>query len=314
MLRKQVGQMAKLLGTWKKSKIRVDEHGIETKSCVRPRIFEGQPSFLTKNDGVDTNYTTRRQIVLNRHFTEIISDVLALDLKKELVQMGVTITSIETKAWNTGLNIFYTTDKPFDLDLNDLLNSLTKLLCKAIAERQLIGRIPAINFVYDRISQLDKTLNEALKAIPPRIPDQSTTPSISSSSNLSEAKQTKLRELDFVSRNFSSPIGMSNVMAGLRYPDLYNEVIDKQVQGRAQSSRMISCDSVIVQKPSLRMCPETNDAVEDPIKRVIQMQSFLISQRKKSEYVAKVKRKQQLLLRDAYKWDLPESEDSSTKS
>lgn len=34
------------------------------------------------------------------------------------------------------------------------------------------------------------------------------------------------------------------------------------------------------------------------------MQKFMISQRKKSEYMAKIRRRDELIARDAYKWDL----------
>lgn len=303
MLRKQIGQMAKLLGVWKKSKIKSDSYGIETKSCVRPTMNAGRPSILTKNDGLDSIYTSRRQVVLNRHYTEIITDVLSLDMRKEFSKFNVNITSIETKPNNKGIGIYYTTSRIFDQSFHDSLNSMVGPLTKAIAERTIIGRVPPISFVYDNIAKIDENLTEALGSIDLKPLKEDKVLTVCTSKSLSPADEPSFEQQYFVTRRFSAPTGMSNAMAGVDYPSLYNQIIDKQVQGRAKSSRMVTPTALADQKPLLRPSIEPPSNSDDPARRILQMQKFLVSQRKKSEYVAKLKRKQQLLLRDAFKWD-----------
>lgn len=306
MLRKQIGQMAKLLGVWKSSRLKVDETGIETKSCVRPTMNTGRPSFLGKNDGLDSICTSRRQVVLNRHYTEIVSDVLSLELKKEFEKFNITITSIETGIGNKSLGIYYTTNQVFDPNLHDSLNSIVGLLTRAIAERDIIGRVPLISFVYDKVAEIDNNLNAALRSVDIKPPQEDKDLTISTTNTVSEVNSSTPEEQCFVSNRFSAPVGMVNAMAGLDYPSLYDQVSSKLAHGRAKSSRMIPPTTLANQQPLLRVPMEPHGESADATHRVLQMQKFLLSQRKKSEYVAKLKRKQQLLFRDAYKWDVAE--------
>lgn len=299
LIRKQAGQMRKLIGLW---------NGRKDKAAPLP-ILDGKPSFLASNKGLTQTHVTRRQIVLNRHFTEIISDVLANNLKRELRDMGTSITSIETKAWNKGVRIFYTTSKPFNLDLHNNLNSLITLLRAAISERRLIGRVPIINFVYDETALFERQLDQALANIK-LDPEQETKTLVKSSSDklTSTPKGLADQEPVVIGRNFSAPCDMSNTILGLDYPKFYDRVAAKLERGRGESSRIISHSALAGQvfpfiKPDNGITDEDN-----PMTRIIKMNQFIVSQKKKSTHLARLKRKQELLARDAFKWDYPEEE------
>lgn len=307
MLRKQIGVMRKLLGTWGDSKVTMNLQGFKNPKNPQPIMIEGKPEFLTKTEGVDTSHITRRQIVLNRHFTEIISDILANNLKKQLSDLGVSIRSIETKAWNKGVRIYYTTDGPFEASLHDELNSLITQLRFAVSERRLIGKVPLISFVYDESVNIERILESALKSISKTNPDNSVeiattvTGQLQSSTTSCDSTGTRL-----LKNKFSAPSDMSNMMLGLDYPSLYSEVTSKLERGREQSSRMISDTCVAPLNPIFRDPEQVVKEEEDPVKRIHEMQRFLILQRKKAEHHARLKRKQELLSRDTYKWDAPD--------
>lgn len=303
-LRKQAGQMRKLIGLWDNSK---------EKSIPSP-IIDGKPDFLAKTRGLNQTYVTRRQIVLNRHFTEIISDILANNLKRNLDEVGATITSIETKAWNKGVRVFYSTERPFDVDIHRNLNSLITKLRAAIAERQLIGKTPMINFVYDETVRSEQELNNALSSI--------NLPAEEKSKELVTAIRDKLGlhklsndspKPQFSAKNFSAPQDMSNTILGFDYPKYYNQVAARLERGRAESARMPSNVTLASDAGFLKPPVTYRDDV-DPMERIMNMQKFVIRQKKKSEYLAKQRRKQELLSRNEYQWDLPEEENGTEDS
>lgn len=307
MLRKAAGQMHKFIGYWDKKKERK-----EKLSSPQPTIHSGKPRFLSNTEGLTTDYITRRQIVLNRHFTEIISDVLANNLQKDLIDMGINITSIETKAWNKGIDVYYSMDKQVNESTQSELNSLISKLRYAITERRLIGRTPMINFVYDDAYALQQNLNRVLQMTEKHDPDLEVSVMKSSLDQLQKTqKMNKKIESEFNTNRFSAPGDMSNMMLGLNYPELHNEVTAKLERGRAQSSRVPSQASLLSSQPLINI-PFINDNEDDPSMRIIQMQKFLISQRKKNEYHSKLKRKQQLFARDDIKWDLPPEEEEES--
>lgn len=310
-LRKQTGQIFKLFNIWEKMKNPSRWHrNLLNQPTAPPIPKEGKPVFLTKTQGLNTKYVTRRQIVLNRHFTEIISDVLVNNFKTPLDEMGINITSIESKAWNKGVNVFYSTNDPFEEALHKKLNSLVGSLRAAITERQLIGRTPPINFVYDEVAQIEMALENSLKIAKIREVEPST--------ELIEEVQTKKvvakpQPLERDSRlnvlNFSAPPDMVNMALGLDYARLYNKVAAKLERGRGLSERMPSSTSIASMAPPIRL-PNEETVEGDPVDRIKAMQRFIIDQRKKKEHLARVRRKQELLHRDSVKWDLPEDDDS----
>lgn len=300
-LRKKAGFMRKLLGQW-------DDNKKTTKVNPMPNMTHGCPDFLRDDKGLDSKYVNRRQIVLNRHFTEVISDVLANNLRTNLSDIGVRVTSIETKAWNEGIRVYYARDKSFNQSIHVELNSLVAKLRSAVAERQLIGRTPHIHFVYDKTSEIYHSLDAALEKLEINEPKESTEPVRISSSGVQTSKTKYSGESKFFSKTFSAPEDMGNTVLGLDYPMLYNEVATKLERGRAESSRMSENVTLMSQKPMFR-APFDNIEDSDPIERVLKMQKFLISQRKKSDFAAKLRRRKELLQRDAIKWDVPEADE-----
>lgn len=306
MVRKAAGQMRKLLGLWSNSQRRKAQTVTGTNANPKPIIKEGNPQFLQATHGLDTKYITRRQIVLNRHFTEIISDVLANNLKKQLNEIGVNITSIETKAWNKGVSVFYTLGKPFTETIHNELNSLVPLVRAAITERQLIGRTPPVNFVFDESAELDRTIETALANVrKPELTEESRLVEDTSEKVWAAKTNFVAKEPKLVANRFSAPSDMSNMMLGLNYESFYNQVAAKLERGRAESMRMSTNTSLLSSKPLMRV-PYENDDVENPALRVVKMQNFIVSQKKKNEYHAKMRRKQELLYRDAVSWEWPE--------
>jgi len=308
MTRKVTGQMMKIFGLWDNTKHRIRQRETNTRSCE----IDGQPKFLA-NVGVRTGFVTRRQIVMNRHFTEIISDILSNSVEKELSDLGVTITSIETKAWNKGVSIFYSTDKEFSMQLHDELEKLTSRLRRGITERQLIGRTPSVHFVYDEIRELDRNLEAALQTCRTDPDDSHDLANLSSDNmlNISERKNYKSCRNEADGR-FSAPHDMTNNTLGLDYPSLYDEVASKLGRGRAQSARITPDSTTVVSTDPFNLRPIGTTSYEeglDPVSRLQQMQKFLVSQKKKREYLSKIRRKKELLHRDSYRWDVPEEEE-----
>lgn len=271
----------------------------------------GKPDFLNDNIGLGKTFVTRRQIVLNRHFTEIISDVLLNSVGKEMTEMGVRITSIETKAWNKGVRIFYSTSKPFDEELHKDLCSMVAKLRKSVTERQLTGRAPPITFIYDTTVELDRDLKTLLDSKTPAEVPESTALTETVGSNKIQKVQKKRTSEDPVlsSRRFVAPDDMSNLMLGLDHATYYNEVASKLLRGRGESSRIFNAKSVAPPAP-LFTAPNESEEIDDARDRVIKMQRFLVNQRKKTEYMSKLRRKEEILHRDRYKWDRPAEDDS----
>lgn len=311
ILRKTSGQLKKLFGLWENSSVDTTSK-LPNKANPMPTIKEGRPTFLNNNQNVTTGFITRRQIVLNRHFTEIISDVLAVNLRKELSEMNVNITSIETKAWNKGVRIFYATYKPFNSEIHDELNQLVSKLKSAITERRLIGRTPNINFVYDRLAQLNHNIEAIFKNI--EVKSDNNVSSIENISldqlqlNYTHNKQSS-KEVYLDPKDFSAPDDMTNMMLGLDHKTLYNEVANKLASGRGESSRKLSNSAIASAAKPLFKAPLDQEGVEDSRARVLNMHKFLVMQKKKNEYLAKLRRKEELLFRDQYKWDLPDEND-----
>lgn len=309
MLRKQVGQFNKLFGLWQNSN--------KNKLFVAPPVqTEGKPTFLMASKGIRTGHITRRQVVMTRHFTEIISDVLANNLKKQLSDIGVTVTSIETKAWNKGVNIFYSTEKfKFDKNLHVELKSIITQLRFAITERRLIGRTPQINFVYDESVDLVRNLESVLDVAKKDKPKDKIVELIKTSTNQIKTSETyKDSSVDARGIRFSAPHDMTNTILGMDYPMLYDEVALKLERGRGESDRMISNVSLASASIPFIRGPLAVQEQDDPTSRITQMQKFIVSQRKKSEHLSKVRRMNEILARDRVKWDFPEDEDLGDKN
>lgn len=305
IIRKQLGQFKKLFNLYEQSK------AATLRKNPIPQT-SGSPQFLKESHGIGQTHITRRQIVLNRHFTEIISDVLANDMRKQLIDIGVSITSIETRAWDRGIRIFYTTKNQFEKNLHDDLNKISPKLRASISERQLIGIIPRIDFVYDDLAELDKKIDKVLEQAKNGLNEEPsvdvTTRTGSFELNRPNYEKTKNEEAEPESRKFTSPRDMSNMMLGLNYEGLYNDVIQKQLRGRGKSSRILSTESLATKEPIFNLPRNDPEEEEDPTTRIMRMQKFLVSQRKKSEVLSKVRRRKELLYRDQIKWDLPEEE------
>lgn len=310
MIRKQAGQMRKLLGLWDNSKL--NKTGILNKSNPQPVITDGRPAFLTQEKGIKQTYISRRQMVLNRHFTEIISDELSTNMKKQLTDLGVSITSIETKAWNKGVNIFYYSRKPFDQKVHSELNTLVADLRYAISQLRPMGRVPLLNFVYDDTVRLEQELLISMSNVKTiEVEENKDVAEFKTTTQLQYSKGLCNDEKRLDPKKFSSPPDMKNVMLGLDYPSLYDEVSAKLERGRAISTRMIPQTTLASSSKPFIRGPIENLDNDDTIQRVSSMRKFLVSQRKKAEYHAKLRRKKELLARDDVKWDLPNEEDVS---
>lgn len=303
MIRKAAGQMRKLLGLWDNSNRCKVQTPLGNKANPLPIMKEGAPEFLTASKGLNTRHITRRQIVMNRHFTEILSDVLANNLKEHLTRSEVNITSIETKAWNKGVRVFYSLGKPFDNSVHLKLNSLSPQLRSAVAERGLVGRVPLIHFVYDEAAEFNRKLEDALKDVETGKPPDETRLMQNASNKVWTTKYLGAEDSTLSARLFSAPMNMNNKTLGLDYEGIYNEVVTKLERGRAQSSRMAPNVSLMTE-PLMRAPAENCE--DDPVTRIARMQKFLINQRKKTEYHAKLRRKDELLSREAVRWVWPE--------
>lgn len=311
MVRKAAGQMRKLLGLWDNSKRDEAKTHFGNNANPRPIMKEGAPEFLTAAQGLNTRHITRRQVVLNRHFTEIISDVLANNLKEHLIRSNISITSIETKAWNKGVRVFYTSGKPFDDSVHLELNSLIPQLRSAVAERGLIGRVPMIFFVYDEAAELSRNLALALKDVKTEGLSDETRLTQNTSNKVWATKNLGTEDSTLSINYFSAPDDMNNKTLGLDYASIYNEVATKLERGRAQSSRMVPNVSLISTQPLMRESIETYE--DDPVTRIARMQKFLINQKKKAEYHAKLRRKEELLSREAVRWEWPDENEEDEK-
>jgi len=312
VLRKKFGQMSKLFGLWENSKLK---DPVPIRMNPQPVLRDGIPDFLSQIRGVRTKFVTRRQTVLNRHFTEIVSDVLAMNFKSELDDVGIRITSIETKAWNKGVRIYYTREGPYCEDVHRRLLRMEDPIRYKISERRLIARAPKVNFVFDSSIQFDKSLDEAIARI--SLNDDVGNPCQSLTrmdiNQVTSTKNTTAQEQKMFSRRFSAPSDMDNTILGLNYPELYDEVALKLGRGRADSSKMAANLSYpTISKPLFRDPPESN--VEDPIERIKSMKKFLVSQKLKAENKSRLRRKEELLSLNRYKWTTAEESDREEDS
>lgn len=298
MLAKKIGFMQKLMGVHSKEKVRnLERQHLEEPIHVQT---EGVPVFLGQTRGVRTSHVTRRQFVLNRHFTEIISDVLATEFKRDIDQVGINITSIETKAWNKGVSIFYTTKSELDDDTRRKLKTLVTHLRTAITERRLIGRTPHVNFVYDQTMSIEQKLDEALsKAI---INEKKETGLLETGSNqLYISKDLGSHEQKLISKRFEAPSDMDNTTFGLNYPLLYDEVAVKLSRGRGEASRMMTNSNFLTSAKPLFRAPKEDLNDLDPAKRWLQMQKFIVSQKQKSINLSRKQRMNEVIAREASK-------------
>jgi ribosome-binding factor A len=303
--------MQKLLGVYSKKRTQDLEHRqLEPPSNIQT---EGVPKFLSQTRGVRTVHVTRRQFVLNRHFTEIVSDVLATELKQEVDQLGINITSIETKAWNKGVSVFYSTKESFDNETHKRLRELLARLRTAITERRLIGRTPQVNFVYDQSILVDKKLNEALSKISLEERDE-TSLSTTSPNQLHISKDLGPHEQILISKRFIAPDDMDNTIFGLNYPALYDEVALKLSRGRGEASRMMTNPNFIVAgKPLFRPHKEDVDEL-DPATRLMRMQKFIVSQKQKSLNLSRKKRMYEVIANQSAKLVVDDGNDEEDEN
>lgn len=320
ILDKQVGQLKKLFCLWDKNK------GTRKQTILadpRPELkkdttqFEGIPNFLAQKKGLNTKFITRRQIVMNRHFTEIISDVLLNEMSEyKLSELGITITSIETKAWNKGVDIYYyKNNKNTDSEQIKLDDFICELRA-AITERGLIGRTPNIRFVLDRSIESDSKMNAAFSNLEGLYKKENETQVVEISDNNLKAStlNTNRNKGKFVARSFHAPNDMTNTLLSIDYPKLYDQIAAKMERGRAISARTNPSGKVALNTPPLIRGPPPDQDAIDPLNRIINMQKFLINQRKKTERLGRERRLQQILARDANRWDVPKSPEDNVDS
>lgn len=275
-------------------------------NTISPMRTEGVPNFLAQRRGLNTKFVTRRQVVMNRHFTEIISDVLSNSMKNDFSDLGITITSIETKAWNKGVDVFYYVDDGFAQDKHQQLKALIQHLSASVTERRLIGRTPVINFVLDRSIEVDKKLEDAMKKAESlqKVPTPNQLVKTVKSSLKTNRNYTETSS-NLTPHMFSAPKDMTNSIFGLDYETLYNHAASQLERGRALSTRTRPSDNVILSAPPIIKGPPINTEEEDPIRRIVNMQKFLINQKKKTERLGRMRRLEEILARDANRWEYP---------
>lgn len=302
MVRKAAGQLHKMFGMWETGQ----RSGAAERRNPPALSTEGKPTFITQTEGIDRRHLTRRQIVLNRHFTEILSDVLSLDYKSQLTKLGARITSIETKSWNKGVSIFYILDKSFDKNIHDQLNSLITQLRYAVAERRLLGYTPLIQFVYDEAAESQRELDDLLGRLDIKKPEKDLSIMEQQSNQVKAAQNVASSTKMLEQRHFSAPMDMNNTLFGLDYPALYDEAASKLERGRGVSSRMPHVNSLFTSRPLFRETLHHEVDNEDPAIRIKKIQRFVVAQRKKNEHHARVRRKQEILAREQNMWEVPE--------
>lgn len=126
-------------------------------------VSEGAPNFLSLNKGHQRTIT-RRQKMLNYHFMEGITDILATeDIGKVVREEEVRITHVEIGQHYNILNIFWTTDKANVTEVAARLKAITGALNKKMVEKNFMTVIPDIRFVYDRNKMSVESVDVLLK-------------------------------------------------------------------------------------------------------------------------------------------------------
>lgn len=308
LARKQLGQMAKLFGLWDNSKLR-DASIMKANPQITMR--EGAPDFLSQTKGLGAKFVTRRQVVLNRHFTEIVSDVLAINYGKKLNELDIRISSIETKAWNKGVRIFYSRDGPYDEVIHRELVSLEPAIRYEISQRRLIARAPKVNFVFDATLEFNRTLDESLERL--EIKNNESKSLTVKNVNATELKITKnvgSLEEKLISKKFIAPPDMTNTILGLNYPEMYDEVTTNFIRGRGESSRMAANQNYLANpKPLFREIRPETEVEDDPVKRLLSMKRFMVNQKLKTQKMACERRKKEILEATKNKWVEPDNID-----
>ncbi|KAI1296917.1 hypothetical protein HDE_05198 [Halotydeus destructor] len=153
---RSVKTLDKLLGTYEKSKQQI----LHPTSVV---VAKGAPKFLTETRG-HSKTIYRRQIVLNKHFMECITDVLLTEsIGNDLQKYGVHITQVEVDIHYNYLNVFWIAPNQDILEVGRQLNMMTGKLHKAIIEKNFMGRVPTVKFNHDQTTSTVSTVQTKLK-------------------------------------------------------------------------------------------------------------------------------------------------------
>ena len=121
---------------------------------IGSKTAKGAPSFLVRSKG-HTKTISRRQAMLNKHFLQGLTDVIATDAEigSPFHKHQVKVTQVETGQHYNILNIYWSLpdDKLANVDsVGKELSSLAGILHKKMIERNFMGLMPRIRFNYDQ--------------------------------------------------------------------------------------------------------------------------------------------------------------------
>lgn len=283
---------------------------------------KGMPTFLTACKG-NSKTIKRRQMMLNKHFMQGISDVLAFEegIGKVIKENNVTITHICVGQHYNHLNIFWTTSQLEYKKVEASLNALIPTLTGKLIERNFMGNIPVIRFCFDtnqiNTEMLDKAFsNLAIKSDPTAFtpPTKDATGYVvrpmgakrwakrvaKFNEQFKEEQESTQQEqlamkMNYKYNKFEAPKDMSLDFAGLDYENCMNRVCEQLRRIRSKTLQSEKTEPLPpahwVEGPSVPPPDHlrfANDPKATTEYRLKSMKDFIVGNRKKKNYVFKV--------------------------
>lgn len=270
-------------------------------------VSTGVPDALDHPLGGHAKLLERRQEMLNLNFMDAITDVMASENCRDVIEEnGVSITSVEISRNGMYLSIYYTYDgrKPLR-ETHEALNGMRSQLRRLIIERNFVSKCPMIFFVYDRKTEGLNELEAAFRGIDMGPDHEPTHPSqVPTFSELlyktrkgtrtkshgnDECVEDEQSETSPVGQNISFyPHDMKLDTFGLKHDEVMAKVRAKMRKVRA-AHRAFNATSDPLPPADwttplyvIPPAPQLEDPL-DPVSRVKAMRQFMIENRKKKK-------------------------------
>lgn len=279
---------------------------------------KGTPTFLTACKG-NSRTIKRRQLMLNKHFMQGISDVLAYeDVGKMIIENGVTITHVSVGQHFNHLSIFWTTSSVDFKTVESKLNALIPELTKKLIEKNFMSNIPAIRFIFDRNQINNEMLENIFKEFSIKSdPKEFTPPSKDAtgyhiknpigvkqwakrvakfSEQFKEEQESKYNEtmemkMNYTYTRFEYPPDMALNFAGLDYESYINRVNEKLGKLRSKASNYVADPlppAHWVENPDAPPPEHLNVQTKSNDERLNALKEFVIANRKKKTFARKI--------------------------
>lgn len=282
---------------------------------------QGKPTFLTANKG-DSKTIKRRQLMINKHFMQGISDVLAYEEFYNVIKADkVSITHISVGQHFNHVNIYWTTGQVDCKQVEKKLNSMIPELAKKLIERNFMSSLPVIRFCFDCHKVNEEMLDSAFKTLSIRSDATKHVPPSKQATGYSldnpygpkrwsrklvrfdeqfkeeqEARQENLlsMKMNYTYSKFEAPPDMALNCAGLDYAKYMNQVHERLRKVRATANSFVADPlppAHWVDPPNLLPPPDGSSHRDPKLTteyRLNAVKNFILGNRKKKFFTHKM--------------------------